>query len=247
MVLFVCVLVCLCVCLCLCVCACVYVRVLPSPRIVMPRWSELAQSKLVQRLCLRGIPTSVRGEGTRPASRPSCVCLCIHLYPPSAVWQAILGNPHNITRELYEIYLGQAEEVLASLALKAKVTDMFSAPPAVKEPPSLSRARSLALIDVDIPRTFAYLSFFLPEGPMYEPLRHILQVTPLPSLPCAPGSFLVPFLRRIPFPLIATSPWSSPLSLCPPPSAAGVRVLPPRCGLRAGHVLPGGHVPAVCP
>ena len=99
-------------------------------------------------------------------------------------WAAMLGNPHNITAELYSIYLDQARSTLAALrASHPTVATMFT-PPTLLLPKERGREHSLALIDVDIPRTFPTLSFFAHDGPLHEPLQNILfvSVTALPVL-----------------------------------------------------------------
>lgn len=149
-------------------------------RVILPRWREVSNSKLVLKLCLRGIPPAVRGEGSIMIDR--CLCFITVSFTVShvlfaAAWVAMLGNPGNITAELYRIHLSQAEELLASLkATRVTAANMFSPEMLDRAPKEHGREHSLALIDVDIPRTFAHLSFFSLDGPLYEPLRHILQV-----------------------------------------------------------------------
>jgi hypothetical protein len=89
----------------------------------------------------------------------------------------MLDNPHNITKELYGIYLAQSEEVLRVLRVRKQTLTLADAIAEASSPPKeFGREHSMSLIDVDLPRTFSYLSFFLPDGPLHGSLRRILQV-----------------------------------------------------------------------
>lgn len=103
----------------------------------------------------------------------SCVTVCV-----VAVWSRLLGNPHNITAELYAIHLSRARAVLLELtACRPTPATMFDAVADPAAPAAgVGREHSMALIDLDVPRTFAGWAFFAPGAPDHDALYNILRV-----------------------------------------------------------------------
>jgi len=120
---------------------------------VLPKWSKQSRlSKRVEKLCWEGIPSSVR---------------------PRA-WRAIIGNDLKITPELFEIMRERA--VAAHDKAEAHKLDMpASTDSGQHHGLDVNREHTLAVIDVDIPRTFPHLKIFHEGGPLHSQLLDLLR------------------------------------------------------------------------
>ncbi len=120
---------------------------------VLPSWKKRRRAARTRVLMFRGIPSSVRG----------------------IVWQTALGNPLNVSEDLYEVLkeralAGRAEftRFQSICAAGGDITDsIFTADH------QRSAHKSILL---DLPRTFPGLAFFHADGSTYEDaLRDILE------------------------------------------------------------------------
>jgi len=108
--------------------------------------AKLVGWRHVNRLCWKGIPSSIRGKA----------------------WKAIIGDELKITPELFGINLKRGQKLWEEQVTSKKVMPL-------DREDEMSREDSMRIIQADIPRTFPQLKFFHPEGPMHEPLLQILQ------------------------------------------------------------------------
>jgi hypothetical protein len=125
---------------------------------ILPSWKKKRSSARVRGLAFRGIPPGVRGR----------------------VWLVALGNPLNITPELFHVlrdraYDGRIEFLRSRDALDKADGDVGGhggrAEPMLKEERSAHKA-----IMLDLPRTFPELAFFHADGSQYEDaLREVLE------------------------------------------------------------------------
>ncbi|GMI35088.1 hypothetical protein TrCOL_g6166 [Triparma columacea] len=139
-------------------------------------WSNKSlSSPAVAQLCARGIPPKVRGDA----------------------WSKMIGNPLNITRDLWMIHEKRGSQMMEAARRRStsgadhdQEEDTFiSSPPPASSPTSSpaspppppppsrsshSRDHTVIDIDVDIPRTFPYLSFFHDGGEWEGRLRRLL-------------------------------------------------------------------------
>jgi hypothetical protein len=145
---------------------------------IIPNFEKYENSKLVKKLCTKGIPSAAR---------------------PKA-WPLLMGNKLQITPELMEIFHNHAldfesEDNKRRRAKEAKfrlnsgrtadgtaknndVDDVSnntasSQQEDVPDSPRLGKRKSLHHISVDLPRTFPHLSFFS-QGPMHDDLKKLL-------------------------------------------------------------------------
>eukprot|EP00602_Paraphysomonas_sp_CaronLab_P008488 CAMPEP_0185028716 /NCGR_PEP_ID=MMETSP1103-20130426/14654_1 /TAXON_ID=36769 /ORGANISM="Paraphysomonas bandaiensis, Strain Caron Lab Isolate" /LENGTH=322 /DNA_ID=CAMNT_0027563225 /DNA_START=110 /DNA_END=1078 /DNA_ORIENTATION=- len=98
-------------------------------------------------LCSRGIPDAVRGQA----------------------WLMLAGNSLHITPALYEIFQSR------SSSNPSTTTDTYTPDAVSTESKSLSREDSIALIQHDVPRTFAKYSLFSLDTRLTESLERVLR------------------------------------------------------------------------
>jgi hypothetical protein len=125
---------------------------------ILPAWKKKRSTARVRSLAFRGIPPGVRGR----------------------VWKVALGNPLNITRDLFLVlkdraYDGRMEFLRSRDTLDKADGDVGGhggrAEPMLKEERSSHKA-----IMLDLPRTFPELAFFHADGSQYEDaLREVLE------------------------------------------------------------------------
>lgn len=125
---------------------------------ILPAWKKKRGSARTRSLAFRGIPPGVRGR----------------------VWLIALGNPLNITPELFSVlkeraYDGRMDFLRSKETLDKADGDVGGyggrAEPMLKEERSAHKA-----IMLDLPRTFPELSFFHADGSEYEDsLREVLE------------------------------------------------------------------------
>lgn len=125
---------------------------------ILPAWKKKRSSSRVRSLVFRGIPPGVRGR----------------------VWLVTLGNPLNITTELFNVlkdraFDGRMEFLRSRDTLEKADGDVGGhggrAEPMLKEERNAHKA-----IMLDLPRTFPELAFFHADGSEYEDaLREVLE------------------------------------------------------------------------
>lgn len=104
---------------------------------ILPHFEKKKRTKQLHELVLQGIPPFVRTK----------------------VWPMLLGNDVNISKDLFRIYVTQAE---AGKTARAQGTVLVG---------KLETAR---LIGVDLPRTFPALAFYQEGGPNHAELHRVL-------------------------------------------------------------------------
>lgn len=120
---------------------------------VLPAWKKRRRAARTRVLMFRGIPSSVRG----------------------IVWQTALGNPLNVSEDLYEVL---KERALAGRAEFTRFQSICAAGGDITDSVlMLDHQRSAhKSILLDLPRTFPGLAFFHADGSTYEDaLRDILE------------------------------------------------------------------------
>lgn len=104
---------------------------------ILPHWEKKKRTKIVYDLIMQGIPPFVRTK----------------------VWPLLLGNDVNITKDLFRIYVKQAEAGKAARAQGAA---------------QVGKLETAKLIGVDLPRTFPALAFYQEGGPNHAELHRVL-------------------------------------------------------------------------
>jgi hypothetical protein len=108
-------------------------------RDILPHWDKKKRTKPVHDLVLQGIPAFVR----------------------TRVWPLLLGNDLHITKDLFNIYVRQAEAAKQQRAAGEKVEQV-------------GKLGTASLIGVDLPRTFPALAFYQEGGPNHAELHRVL-------------------------------------------------------------------------
>ena len=104
---------------------------------ILPHWKKKKRTKQVYDLVMQGIPPFVRTK----------------------VWPLLLGNDLNITKDLFRIYVKQAEAGKAAREQGAT---------------QVGKLETARLIGVDLPRTFPALAFYQEGGPNHAELHRVL-------------------------------------------------------------------------
>lgn len=121
---------------------------------IVPAWRKRRRAARTRTLLFRGVPASVRG----------------------LVWQTALGNPLNVSPELFEILKERA--VVGRVEYnRSRELEESGDVASDDSPPMLHHQRSAhKSILLDLPRTFPGLAFFHADGSTYEDaLRDILE------------------------------------------------------------------------
>eukprot|EP01105_Mastigella_eilhardi_P028229 TRINITY_DN9175_c0_g1_i2.p1 TRINITY_DN9175_c0_g1~~TRINITY_DN9175_c0_g1_i2.p1 ORF type:complete len:368 (-),score=98.27 TRINITY_DN9175_c0_g1_i2:114-1160(-) len=122
------------------------VESIPRWREVLQNWDKQSQEKGTREMWWAGIPPSLRGK----------------------VWCKGIKNTVNATPELFKIFAQTAAHTKKMLeGQDSNVTTINGK--------ALGKAGSVKLIGVDLPRTFANLSFFSEGGPLRQPLQQVLE------------------------------------------------------------------------
>lgn len=125
---------------------------------VIPSWQKKRKTSRVRTLVFRGIPANVRGR----------------------VWQCAIGNPLNVSEELFVVLKdraakGRAEYLRGRDTLALADGDLGGHGGRAESLMENERSAHKA-ISLDLPRTFPELSFFHAEGSHYEnALRDVLE------------------------------------------------------------------------
>ena len=137
---------------------------------IIPNWPSMKSDKKVADLVKKGLPSKVRG----------------------VVWRLLVGNPYNLTLEIFQEYLEKARglnrtptpvpspppfgnvNANSDVNLKLKLNSTLISSTSSGEEQSV-RDSSLRLISLDIARTFNNLGYFSAESPMSNDLRELLE------------------------------------------------------------------------
>ena len=127
---------------------------------IIPNWAAQSQEHRTRQLWKQGLPPKVRGT----------------------VWMLGVGNTLNVTDELFNICLKRAKMAFLQQSSSNSSLGSSGAPtPSTSPPPvnlagagEVGREDTVALIGVDLNRTFPSLGIFQSGGPLYEPLREVL-------------------------------------------------------------------------
>lgn len=125
---------------------------------ILPSWRKKRKTARVRTLAFRGIPASVRGR----------------------VWQVALGNPLNVSEELFDVlkdraYAGRMEYLRGRETIDKADGDV-GGHGGQAESMLVSERSAHKAIMLDLPRTFPELAFFHAKGSHYEEaLRDILE------------------------------------------------------------------------
>lgn len=127
---------------------------------IIPAWSKKRRTRRVRTLVFKGIPVNVRGR----------------------VWQCAIGNPLNISKELFDVLKDRAEKGRAAyqrgkndVPCSVDMGDIGEASEYIMNMEESERSAHKA-ISLDLPRTFPELTFFHAEGSHYEhALRDVLE------------------------------------------------------------------------
>lgn len=122
---------------------------------IIPAWKKRRRSARTRTLLFRGVPASVRG----------------------LVWRTALGNPLNVSVELFEVLKERAMDGRAEYARTRGLDEAGIMPSRENGVTMLDHQRSAhKAILLDLPRTFPGLAFFHADGSTYEDaLRDILE------------------------------------------------------------------------
>lgn len=125
---------------------------------ILPCWQKKRKTARVRTLVFRGVPASVRGR----------------------VWQCAIGNPLNVSEELFEVlkeraYTGRMEYIRGRETVAMADGDVGGNGGKAEAMMESERSAHKAIM-LDLPRTFPDLSFFHAEGSHYEyALRDVLE------------------------------------------------------------------------
>lgn len=135
---------------------------------VLPNWEKKRDSKKVQDMWRVGLPPSVRGQ----------------------IWRLAIGNELMITKELYDISIGHAQQTKETMfgSPQPKLTDSpDGATPAKKAGRGesfagvpmdelLGKEGTVALVSIlDLPQDFPARELFVPDGPMHCQMSEVLE------------------------------------------------------------------------
>ncbi|CCD71667.1 Rab-GAP TBC domain-containing protein [Caenorhabditis elegans] len=107
---------------------------------ILPKWEEMKDSKRCRELWWQGVPAKVRGE----------------------LWFLTIGNQIEITKELYDGLMDQAEEKIAKQLAEQNKNS------------AERKETSVTQIHLDATRTFTSLGMFQKDGPYYDHLLKLL-------------------------------------------------------------------------
>lgn len=123
---------------------------------ILPNFEKMRATKQCKTLCWLGVPTNLRAE----------------------VWVKCIGNQLQITKELYDIFRSHAIRGRRDLeTARRRAAEAGSEEKSNEEDGAelLGSESSLKVLDKDLPRTFAQLSFFHKGGPLEQQLRDVLE------------------------------------------------------------------------
>ncbi|XP_065648245.1 TBC1 domain family member 14 [Hydra vulgaris] len=115
----------------------------------IPNWQTCYKSKKVRDIWSQGIPPSVRG----------------------IVWKLAIGNELHISTELFNIYHTNAEQRMKNINDPIMLDNIHHHS---ENSVIVSKENTLALIMLDVARTFPSLGIFQKGGPYHETLKHLL-------------------------------------------------------------------------
>lgn len=134
---------------------------------ILPNWEKKKDSKKALEMWRFGLPPSVRGK----------------------VWKFAIGNELYITKELYDISIGHAQQTKATISgtpptTKHVVGDGATAPSRAARDTSLlnvsmdellGKEGTVLLVSLDLPPEFPARQLFVPGGPMHGQLNEVLE------------------------------------------------------------------------
>lgn len=130
---------------------------------ILPNWEKKHDSKKCQEMWRYGLPPSIRGK----------------------VWKLAIGNELYITKELYDISVGHAQQTKATMTSPpppptkhmsdGATTSKSNSVQDLSMDELLGKEGTVLLVSLDLPPEFPARQLFVPEGPMHGQLTEVLE------------------------------------------------------------------------